>query len=75
MLNVYLRRSCGLTHIHLEDIMTKIVAMSRKFPPDYRRRWYICRSKKKYLIRYEGSTWLDIRFLTLNHALNILGIR
>jgi hypothetical protein len=36
--------------------MHRVAAMSRKFPPNYKRKWYIVKFKEKYKIRYKGKT-------------------
>jgi hypothetical protein len=50
-----------------------IIAFSRKFPPNFRRRWYIGQNKKGlYLIRFKRGT-IPIYLNTLNDALDIVG--
>jgi len=49
-----------------------IVAFSRRFPPDFKRKWYIRESHERYFVRYNGRTWTNTIFYHRNHALDVI---
>ena len=52
----------------------KLRAMSRRFPPDYKRRWYIFERKDgKLVVRWKGAT-LKLRLASLEDALDVCGV-
>jgi hypothetical protein len=51
--------------------MTRIAAFSKRFPPCFKRRWYVVKSEGGFRIRFMGST-MNKYFTSLNEALNIM---
>jgi hypothetical protein len=46
-----------------------IAAVSRKFPPHFKRRWYIVKCNGEYIVRHEGRT-MKQRYRTLGEAID-----
>jgi hypothetical protein len=54
----------------------RLVAMSRKFPPDFKRKWYIMEEKGIFLIKYvKPNEWSFDIAKSLNEALNLIGVK
>lgn len=51
----------------------QILGMSRRYPPDYRRRWYLVKIKDGYHVRMHGKT-VQIKFANRNQALDWIGV-
>jgi hypothetical protein len=51
--------------------MTRIAAFSRKFPPPFKRRWYVVRCRRGFRIRFLGST-MNKYFTSLSDALDVM---
>lgn len=57
----------------LKNRRAKIAAMSRRFPPEYKRLWYVVESRKGFRIRFKGIT-IPYYFPSFYKALEMVDI-